>query len=220
MDGIKLIMDEQLNETQQAQLDNLRNPIAVEVMGGVHIAGEGDYQLKLNCLVIKTSKSQKRLVMELLAMLPSDFLGNKLNIVPLTMQHHMKKEIYTAIVAQSVKETSQQLGIPIQYVHPSVFVKLYNPVETQGSIPISIDKFLLGIGVISIKRTKKIKENGRYILIVQNDKQHLVRQKMESMFETIKDRNFDGAQIGKHKYGFHPIIHDQILLSGNAYKLA
>ena len=88
--------------------------------------------------------------------------------------------------------------------------------ESQESIPISINKFLLRIGVISIERTKETKENGKYILVVQNKRQDLVQQKVEIMFETIKDRNLHGVKISQDKFGLHPLIQDQIVINRNA----
>ena len=64
--------------------------------------------------------------MEMLVMLPPDLLGDNLSIVPVKLQQFMDKQMYAAIVSQSIEETLQQLGISIQNDHPLVFDKLYD----------------------------------------------------------------------------------------------
>ena len=97
------------------------------------------------------------------------------------MKDIMYNNYYKAIVSRSIEVTSQQVGIPIIGVHPSIFDELYDPVETEDSITLPIREFLLRHGVKVIQKTKETNKLGKYLLITQSDVKEDVREKVHSM---------------------------------------
>ena len=107
--------------------------------------------------------------MSILSKIPRHLFGNDIGVIVVNMKVLMHDNYYKAIVSRSIEVTSQQVGIPIIGVHPSIFDELYDPVETEGSIALPIQEFLLQHRVKVIQKTKETDKLGKYLLITQSD---------------------------------------------------
>jgi hypothetical protein len=86
--GLKEVLEgESLTPQQVAQLNHLSNPIRVECHRGTVRAGPNQNQIVCEGIVLKTVKSQSKLAMELLFMLPETLLGEHYQIIPKSLGH-------------------------------------------------------------------------------------------------------------------------------------
>jgi hypothetical protein len=81
--GLKEVMEGELLTPQQtAQLKHLSSPIRVECHRGTVKAGPTQQQIVCEGIILKTAKSQSKIAMELLSMLPETILGDHYRIIP------------------------------------------------------------------------------------------------------------------------------------------
>ena len=103
--------------------------------------------------------------MKILSKIPRHSFGKGVGVIAVDMKDEMHDEYYEAIVSRLIESTSQQIGIPIFGVHPSVFDESYDPVETEASIALPVREFLLRQGVRVIQKTKETDTHGKYLLV-------------------------------------------------------
>jgi hypothetical protein len=81
--GLKAVMEGELPAPQQvAQLKHLSTPIRVECHRETVRAGSNQNQIVCEGIVLKTAKSQSKIAMEFLSMLPETKLGEHYRIIP------------------------------------------------------------------------------------------------------------------------------------------
>jgi hypothetical protein len=86
--GLKEITEgDMLTPQQVAQLKHLSSRIRVECHRGTVRAGSNQNQIVCKGIVLKTAKSQSKIAMELLSMLPETLLGEHYRIMPKSLGH-------------------------------------------------------------------------------------------------------------------------------------
>jgi hypothetical protein len=164
-----------LSPTQKAQLRNLSNPIRVVCYSGTFQAGSNTNPAICDGLLLKSAKSQAKIVMELIAMLPKNIIGDQYNIIPKSLNVLLGYETYGKSVADTINYTINLTPITIINCHPSIFKDQYDNVKSNGSTTISVRKFIKNCGVISIENTSETEKNGKYILVVTKNKADVVQ---------------------------------------------
>jgi hypothetical protein len=133
---------ELLSPQQTAQLQHLSSPIRVECHRGTVRAGPFQQQVVCEGIVLKTTKSQSKIALELLSMLPETLLGEHYRIIPKSLGNLLGYELYGRIVADTVNFQDKLRPITIMHCHPSVFDDLYDSVKVQNSSHIKVSKFI------------------------------------------------------------------------------
>jgi hypothetical protein len=133
---------EMLTPQQTAQLKHLSSPIRVECHRGTVRAGPTQQQVICGGIVIKTTKSQSKIAMELLSMLPETLLGEYYRIIPKSLGNLLGYELYGRIVADTVNFQDTLRPITIMHCHPAVFDDLYDSVKLQNLSSIKVSKFI------------------------------------------------------------------------------
>jgi hypothetical protein len=101
--GLKEVMEgEMLTPQQIAQLKHLSSPIRVECHRGTIRAGPTQQQVICEGIVLKTTKSQSKIAMELLSMLPEAVLGEHYRIIPKSLGNLLGYDLYGRIVADTI----------------------------------------------------------------------------------------------------------------------
>jgi hypothetical protein len=130
--GLKEVMQGELLTPQQvAQLNHLSSPIRVECHRGTVRAGPIQNQIVCEGIELKTAKSQSKLAMELLSMLPETLLGEHYRIIPKSIGNLLGYELYGRIVADTVQFQNKLRPITIMHCHPSVFTDHYDSVKNK-----------------------------------------------------------------------------------------
>jgi hypothetical protein len=170
--GLKEVMEgEELTPQQAAQLKHLSSPIRVECYRGTIRAGSNQNQIVCEGIVLKTAKSQSKLAMELLSMLPDTLLGEHYRIIPKSLGHLLGYDIYGRLVADTVQFQNKLRPITIMNCHPSVFEDHYDSVKLNNSNKVRVDRFIKECcGAISIEETNETKEKGKYIVVLPEEK--------------------------------------------------
>ena len=159
----------EMDETQKRQLEEMTEPIQFDIRYGIIKVGPRDRPLIHHAPVIVCARPQRGLLTKILSKIPRHSFGNGVGVIAVDMQNLMHDEYYEAIVSRSIESTSQQVGIPLIGVHPSLFDESYDPVETEASIALPIREFLLRQGVREIQKTKETDTHGKYLLVTQSD---------------------------------------------------
>jgi hypothetical protein len=97
----KVMEGNMLTPQRVAQLKNLSSNIRVECHRGTVKVGQNKNQIVCEGIVLKTAKSQAKIVMELLAMLLETLLGDHYQIIPKSLGHLLEYELYGQIVNHS-----------------------------------------------------------------------------------------------------------------------
>jgi hypothetical protein len=93
---------EMLTPQQIAQLKHLSSPIRVECHRGTVRTGPKQQQVVCEGMVLKIAKSQSKIAMELMSMLPETLLGEYYRIIPKSLGNLLGYELYGRIVADTV----------------------------------------------------------------------------------------------------------------------
>jgi hypothetical protein len=170
--GLQEVMEGELLTPQQtAQLKHLSSPIRVECHRGTVRAGPKHQQVVCEGIVLKTEKSQSKIAMELLSMLPETLLGEHFRIIPKSLGNLLGYELYGRIVSDTVTVQDTLRPITIMHCHLSVFDNLYDSVKIQNSSNIKVSKFITECcGAVLIEETNETKEKGKYIVVVPQEK--------------------------------------------------
>jgi hypothetical protein len=165
--GLQEVMEgEMLTPRQIAQLKHLSSPIRVECHRGTVRAGPNQQQVVCEGIVLKTAKSQSKIAMELLSMLPETLLGEYYRIIPKSLGNLLGYKLYGRILADTVNFQDTLRPITIIHCHPIVFDDLYDSVKIQNSTNVKVSKFITECcGAISIEETNETKEKGKYIVV-------------------------------------------------------
>ena len=202
-----------LSPTQKAQLRNLSNPIRVVCYSGTFHAGANTNPVICDGLILKSAKSQAKIVMELLAMLPDDIINEHYNIVPKSLNTLLGYETYGKIVADTINYTVNLTPITIINCHPSIFEDQYKT--------ISVRKFMLSRGVISIENTSDTEKTGKYILVVTKNKAETARNAIGQMFQEFQQESGrTTAMACLQAYNMYPLVNDNVTISGHAEIMA
>ena len=221
--GLKEVMEgESLTPQQVAQLKQLSSPIRVECHRGTVRAGSNQNQIVCEGIVIKTTKSQSKIAMELLSMLPETLLGEHYRIIPKSLGHLLGYELYGRIVADTVYFQNKLRPITIMNCHPSVFEDHYDSVKLNNSNQVKVDKFIKECcGAISIEETNETKEKGKYIVVVPEERVDSARTAIGKMFQEFqKSGGRPAAMACLTAYQNFPIVNDNVTISGHAQKLS
>ena len=220
--GIEAVINgKTLSPTQKAQLRNLSNPIRVVCYSGTFQAGSNTNPVICDGLLLKSAKSQAKIVMELLAMLPEDIVGDQYNIIPKSLNALLGYETYGKIVADTINYTVNLTPITIINCHPSVFEDQYDNVKSSGSKTISVRKFIKNCGVISIENTSETEKNGKYILVVTKNKAETARNAIGRMFQEFQQQSGrPTAMACLETYQMYPLVNDNVTISGHAEVMA
>jgi hypothetical protein len=183
--GLKEVVEgEILTPQQTAQLKHLSSPIRVECHRGTVRAGPTQKEVTYEGIVLKTAKSQSKIAMELLSMLPETILGEHYRIIPKSLGNLLGYDLFGKIVADTIQFQDTLRPITIMHCHPSVFDDLYDSVKLQNLPSILISKFITECcGAISIEETDKRKERGKYIVVVPEAKVDSARTTIGKMFQ-------------------------------------
>jgi hypothetical protein len=156
---------------------------------GTFQAGANNNPVICDGLLLKAAKSQANIVMELLAMLTNKIIGDEYNIIPKSLNALLEYETYGKIVADTVNYTVNLTPITIINCHPSVFEDQYDNVKTNRSKAISVRKFIKSCGVISIEKTSETEKNGKYILVVTENKAENAKNSIGRMFQEFQQQS-------------------------------
>jgi hypothetical protein len=138
-------------------------------------------------IILKTAKSQSKIAMELLSMLPETILGEHYRIIPKSLGNLLGYELYGRIVADTVNFQDTLGPITIMHCHPSVFEDLYDRVKVQNSSHVKVNTFIKECcGAISIEETNETREKGKYIVIVPEEKVDSARTAIGKMFQEFQ----------------------------------
>jgi hypothetical protein len=131
--GLKEVMEGELLTPQQtAQLKHLSSPIRVKCHRGMVRAGPKQQQVVCEGIVLKIAKSQSKIAMELLPMLPEALLREHYRIIPKSLGNLLGYELYRRIASGTVTFQDTLRPITIMHCHPSVFDNLYDSVKIQN----------------------------------------------------------------------------------------
>jgi hypothetical protein len=222
-EGLKEVMKgDALTPQQTAQLKHLSSPIRVECHRGTVRAGPNHQQVVCEGIVLKTAKSQSKIAMELLSMLPETLLGNHYRIIPKSLNNLLGYEIYGQIVADTVNFQDKLRPITIMYCHPSVFEDMYDCVKLQNSKQVEVYRFIIeNCGAISIEETSETKDKGKYIVVVPEDKVDSARTAIGKMFQEFQQKNGRTTALScLTAYQNYPLVNDNVTISGHAQRLS
>jgi hypothetical protein len=150
---------EQLTPQKTAQLKHLSSPIRVECHRGTVKAGSTQDQIVCEGIILKTTKSQSKIAMELLSMLPETLLGDHYQIIPKSLGNLLGYKLYGRIVVATVNFQDTLRPITIMNCHPSVFEDLYDSVKVQNLSHVKVSTFIKACcGAISIEETNETRE--------------------------------------------------------------
>jgi hypothetical protein len=221
--GLKEVMEgDQLTPQQTAQLKHLSSPIRVECQRGTIRGGPSHQQVVCEGIVLKTTKSQAKIAMELLSMLPEKLLGEYYRIIPKSLNSLLGYEIYGQIVADTVSFQEKLRPITILHCHPSVFEDMYDSVKVQNSKHVEVYKFIIeNCGAVSIEETNETKSKGKYIVVVPQDKVDSARTAIGKMFQEFQQAGGrPTAMECLTAYQNFPLVNDNVTISGHAQKLS
>jgi hypothetical protein len=221
--GLKEVMEgEMLTPQQIAQLKHLSSPIRVECHRGTIRAGSTQQQVICEGIVLKTTKSQSKIAMELLSMLPETVLGEHYRIIPKSLGNLLGYDLYGRIVADTIQFQDTLRPITIMHCHPSVFDDLYDSVKLPNSTNIKVNKFITDCcGAISIEETNETKEKGKYIVVVPAEKVDSARTAIGKMFQEFQQSGGRPAAIAcLSAYQNYPLVNDNVTISGHAQRLS
>jgi hypothetical protein len=221
--GLQEVMKgDMLTPQQIAQLKHLSSPIRVECHRGTVRAGPNQQQVVCEGIVLKTAKSQSKIAMELLSMLPETLLGEYYRIIPKSLGNLLGYELYGRIIADTVTFQDTLRPITIMHCHPSVFEDLYHSVKVQNSSHDKVDTFIKECcGAISIEETNETREKGKYIVIVPEEKVDAVRTAIGKMFQEFQQSGGrPAARACLSVYQNFPLVNDNVIISGHAQRLS
>jgi hypothetical protein len=222
-EGLNEVMKgDALTPQQTAQLKHLSSPIRVECHRGTVRAGPNHQQVVCEGIVLKTAKSQSKIAMELLSMLPETLLGNHYRIIPKSLNNLLGYEIYGQIVQDTVNFQDKLRPITIMYCHPSVFEDMYDCVKVQNSTHVEVYRFIIeNCGAISIEETSETKDKGKYIVVVPEDKVDSARTAIGKMFQEFQQNNGRKTALScLTAYQNYPLVNDNVTISGHAQRLS
>ncbi|OEU08862.1 hypothetical protein FRACYDRAFT_249207 [Fragilariopsis cylindrus CCMP1102] len=220
--GLKEVMEgNRLSPQQVAQLKNLSSSIRVECHRGTVRAGPYQQQVVCEGIVLKTAKSQSKIAMELLSMLPDTLLGEYYRIIPKSLGNLLGYELYGRIVADTVNFQDTLRPITLMACHPSVFEDMYS-VNIQNSSTVTVSKFISECcGAISIEETNETKEKGKYIVVVPEGKVDSARAAIGTMFQEFQQSGGRPAAMAcLTEYKTYPLVNDSVTISGHAQLLS
>jgi hypothetical protein len=221
--GLKEVMEgDQLTPQQTAQLKHLSSPIRVECQRGTIRGGPSHQQIVCEGIVLKTTKSQAKIAMELLSMLPEKLLGEHYRIIPKSLNNLLGYEIYGQIVADTVNFQEELRPITVLYCYPSVFEDMYDSVKVQNSKHVEVHKFIIeNCGAVSIEETNETKSKGKYIVVVPQDKLDSARTAIGKMFQEFQQSGGrPTAMACLTAYQNFPLVNDNVTISGHAQRLS
>jgi hypothetical protein len=221
--GLKEVMEgDMLTPQQTAQLKHLSSPIRVECHRGTIRAGPNHQQVVCEGIVLKTAKSQAKIAMELLSMLPEKLLGEYYRIIPKSLGSLLGYELYGRIVADTVEFQNKLRPITIMYCHKSVFDDMYDCVKLQKSKHVEVHRFIKeNCGAISIEETSETKAKGKYIVVVPEDKVDTARTAIGKMFQEFQQNEGRTAALAcLTAYQNYPLVNDNVTISGHAERLS
>jgi hypothetical protein len=221
--GLKAVMEGELLTPQQvAQLKHLSSPIRVECHRGTVRAGSNQNQIVCEGIVLKTAKSQSKIAMELLSMLPETLPGEHYRIIPKSLGHLLGYELYGRIVADTVNFQNKLRPITIMHCHQSVFGDHYDSVKQTNSTLVRVDKFIKDCcGAVSIEETNETKEKGKYIVVVLEEKVESARTAVRKMFQEFQQSGGRTAAMAcLTAYQNFPLVNDNVTISGHAQRLS
>jgi hypothetical protein len=209
---------DQLTPQQTAQLKHLSSPIRVECHRGTVKAGPTQNQIVCEGIIPKTAKSQSKIAMELLSMLPETLLGDHYQIIPKSLGNLLGYELYRRIVAGTVNFQDTLRPITIMNCHPSVFEDLYDSVKVQNSSHVKVCTFIKTCcGAISIEETNETREKGKYIVVVPEEKVDSARIAIGKMFQEFQQSGGRPAAMAcLSAYQNYPLVNDTVTISGHA----
>jgi hypothetical protein len=221
--GLKMVMEgDQLTPQQIAQLKHLSSPIRVECQRGTIRGGPSHQQVVCEGIVLKTTKSQAKIAMELLSMLPEKLLGEHYRIIPKSLNNLLGYEIYGQIVADTVKFQENLRPITVLYCHPGVFEDMYDCVKVQNSKHVEVHKFIIeNCGAVSIEETNETQSKGKYIVVVPGERVESARKAIGKMFQEFQQSGGrPTAMACLSTYQNFPLVNDNVTISGHAQKLS
>lgn len=173
--------------TQLEQLNNMLEPIKTEVNRRWIYAGDPGNTIRLQAPVVLCKKPQKEMIQNIISTTDEHAFGHNINIVPTNLnRRHIHQSRYKAIVHESIRITAQQLCIPVKGFLEMVFKAMYDPVKTANSIKQTVKAFLRSMGIRTIQPTKDTTTMGKYLLIIQADKEDDIRNKVHKMCKDLK----------------------------------
>jgi hypothetical protein len=209
--GLKVAMEGELLTPQQTtQLKHLSSPIRVECHRGTIRAVPNHQQVVCEGIVLKTTKSQSKIAMELLSMLPETLLGEHYRIMPKSLGNLLGYELYGQILSDTVTFQNKLRPITIMHCHPSVFEDLYDSVKVQNSKHVKVSKFITECcGAISIEETSETKAKGKYIVVVPEDKVDSARIALGKMFQEFQQNDRRPTALAcLTEYQNYPLVND------------
>jgi hypothetical protein len=221
--GLKEVMEgDQLTPQQSAQLKHLSSPIRVECQRGTVRGGPSHQQIVCEGIVLKTTKSQAKIAMELLSMLPEKILGEHYRIIPKSLNNLLGYEIYGQIVADTVTFQEKLRPITVLHCHPGVFNDMYDCVKVQNSKHVEVHRFIIeNCGAVSIEETNETKSKGKYIVVVPQEKVDSARIAIGKMFQEFQQSGGrPTAMACLTAYQNFPLVNDNVTISGHAQKLS
>jgi hypothetical protein len=221
--GLKEVMEgDQLTPQQSAQLKHLSSPIRVECQRGTVRGGPSHQQIVCEGIVLKTTKSQAKIAMELLSMLPEKILGEHYRIIPKSLNNLLGYEIYGQIVADTVTFQEKLRPITVLHCHPGVFNDMYDCVKVQNSKHVEVHRFIIeNCGAVSIEETNETKSKGKYIVVVPQEKVDSARTAIGKMFQEFQQSGGrPTAMACLTAYQNFPLVNDNVTISGHAQKLS
>jgi hypothetical protein len=221
--GLQEVMEgDMLTPQQIAQLKHLSSSIRVECHRGTVRAGPNQQQVVCEGIVLKTAKSQSKIAMELLSMLPEKLLGEHYRIIPKSLGNLLGYELYGRILADTVHFQDTLRPITIMHCHLSVFEDLYDSVKIQNSSSIKVSKFIIECcGAISIEETNETKTKGKYIVVVPEDRVESARTAIGKMFQEFQQSGGRPAAMAcLSEYQNYPLVNDNVTISGHAQRLS
>jgi len=221
--GLKEVMEgDQLTPQQIAQLKHLSSTIRVECQRGTVRAGPIQNQVVCEGIVLKTAKSQSKIAMELLSMLPDNILGEHYRIIPKSLNSLLGYELYGRILSDTVNFQNNLRPITIMYCHPSVFEDMYDSVKLETSLAVKVSKFMKDCcGAISIEETNETRGKGKYIVVVPEEKVETARIAIGKMFQDFQHSGGRPAATAcLSAYQNYPLVNDNVTISGHAERLS
>lgn len=125
-------------------------------------------------------------VRELIAMLPHDYLGNKMSFVSEAAARELDSEKYTALIVANTEFHQNTRTISIKYFHEQYWKVPYKPSKLAKYAPVR-DWIMAGSSVVSIERTKDTESEGRYIILCKSDGFPIFRRQLQKMVMKLKE---------------------------------
>ena len=201
------------------QITNLSKPMKIQVKKGYPFVG--GRRIDQQHVIITWIKSQQAVVAEALAIIGETALKDGRKLIPITVEYELGAEDYYQLLQRSTNFTSTLQRITVLNITQDFVREPYKYTHTTNSthpaVPVSFEQCYKNAGAISIVPTNRYRDDGRFIIIVEQSKRHQVWQEAGKFIErACADPAHKSSKDCSTTFQQFPRIHDPVTVTGQA----